>query len=145
MPVRKRKGSAVPAEAARDHASERGSVELEGTPACRRFQRAMARKWPRWHPRIYVFACKHIGSGSTWSQHAWGNAIDVMCSGDRQRELAHWAVNHADDLDVETVIYLSKVWSRTQPVWHAYGGTPHDVHVHLDFRPPKLGTPPCAT
>ena len=99
-----------------------------------------------------VFNCKQIAGSTTFSQHSWGNAVDLMASGDDLERIAHNAVrqgtektksNEGDLLPVDRVIFKERIW-RPNEGWSAYTGEPHTNHVHIDFRPAKTGRPPCA-
>ncbi len=106
-----------------------------------------------------VFNCRRIAGSSTWSQHAWGNAVDLFprppSSDDdlQRREIAHWIVwqathktrvNRWHPLPVAEVIDHDArvIWTPSRG-WHAYSGTTGD-HVHVSGSPLRTGTPPCA-
>jgi hypothetical protein len=99
-----------------------------------------------------VFNCKQIAGSSTFSQHSWGNAVDLMAAPDDLERIAHNVVNQGtkktkanggDLLPVDRVIYKDREW-RPDQGWFAYMGEPHTNHVHIDFRPALDGRPPCA-
>ncbi len=83
--------------------------------------------------------CRHIGSGSTWSQHAWGNAGDLYhrdwgysTNPTHQAYLdnvAQWIRTYFGELSIRTFIWRKK---------------DHFNHVHIDGWPKGYGTPPCA-
>lgn len=64
------------------------------------------------------------------STHYDGRAIDIFfrpVSEENRREgwqLAHWLIAHADDLDIQYVIFDDQVWSA-----HSFGGQWHDYEV----------------
>jgi hypothetical protein len=83
------------------------------------------------------------------SAHYEGRAIDVFYrpvtpeGTERGWALAHWAVAHADELDVATVIFDRQIWSvrRAADGWRPYRHPSgdldnpvlaHEDHVHLD-------------
>lgn len=94
--------------------------------------------------------CKKIYGTSVWSQHAYGNAIDlafrlpppVGFSMARQYQLADYLAEWGDDLEIGTIIIGHKVWSPSLG-WHTYQGQYH-THVHVDCVPPGTGWPECA-
>lgn len=106
-----------------------------------------------------VFSCRKISGSSSWSQHAYGNAVDLFPRGDieshaaARRAIANFIVkntttktlaNLGRKLAVAEVIDHSgrRIWTPGQG-WHAYGGTAGD-HVHVSGAPLRSGTPACA-
>jgi hypothetical protein len=106
-----------------------------------------------------VFNCRRIAGSTSWSQHAWGNAIDLFprapaSDDDHQRYvIAHWIVwqathrtrvNRMRPLPVAEVIDHDArvIWTPARG-WHRYTGTTGD-HVHVSGFPLMVGTPPCA-
>lgn len=60
------------------------------------------------------------------------------------RRVADFLVANAYQLDVATVIYDRRIWTRDGG-WRTYTGVdPHTDHVHVEGYPLKTGTPPCA-
>lgn len=130
------------------------------TPAVRRIIRVLRRS--RVSDRIAragVYSCRRIAGSSTWSQHAWGNAVDLFPdppTGDDPADLRAIAVavvrlatrrtpaNRGRRLAVARVIdhQAMRQWTPERG-WHAYGGT-RGPHVHVEGRPTRTGTPPCA-
>ena len=123
------------------------------TKACRRFIRVMQRsKVARLIHEGQVFNCRVIAGTNEYSQHAWGNAVDLMAAGANLRDIAYNAVDQGTQRTlgnrgrlcrVERVIYETREWRRGSG-WFAYTGEPHTDHVHVDFWPNRTGTPPCA-
>lgn len=81
------------------------------------------------------------------STHYDGRAIDIFfrpVSEDNRRDgwmLAHWLVAHAEDLDIQYVIFDDRFWSAhlTRAQWHDYDAPDpsneilrHLDHVHVD-------------
>lgn len=104
-----------------------------------------------------VFVCKKIVGSTSYSQHSWGNAVDLfprMGYGDEGlRTIAKAVVRHTTKrtianlgrkLEVDEVIDHNNrlIWTPSQG-WHAYGGTT-GPHIHVSGRPLRTGTPPCA-
>lgn len=100
------------------------------------------RSGPRWAKYVYlrtklrfpkvrfggIFACRKIAGTDVWSQHAWGNAVDIF---------------------VPSLAYGDAVsrWLRRRRfnvAHHLWRTTGHYDHIHLDFRPNRRGRPPCA-
>ena len=107
------------------------------------------------------FVCKQIAGSSTWSQHSWGNALDLFPIPNPQRvyvqkELRQIAdavvyqathktkANRLRKLDVAEVIDHDgrRIWTPGAG-WHDYGGTTGS-HIHVSAAPLKTGRPPCA-
>jgi hypothetical protein len=106
-----------------------------------------------------VYACRKISGSSSWSQHSWGNAVDIFPKGDPEvhaavrkaiRNTVVWQATHKTvanrgrKLDVAEVIDHSGrvIWTPSKG-WHTYTGSTGD-HVHVSGAPLKTGTPPCA-
>ncbi len=108
-----------------------------------------------------VFSCRPIAGSSTYSQHSWGNAVDlfpktgphsdadakdraiiaaVIVKNTTKRTIA----NRGRKLPVSQVIDHDGrvIWTPEQG-WHGYTGTTGD-HVHVSGAPLRTGTPPCA-
>lgn len=89
--------------------------------------------------RAGVTNCRRIANSSTWSQHAWGNALDLYSvafgySTDprHQRfldEVAAWVRTYFDELSARTLLWRVR---------------DHFNHIHLDGWPKGYSTPPCA-
>ena len=99
-----------------------------------------------------VYNCRKIANSDSWSQHSWGHAIDFMCAGQNVEKIARNIIlqgtkrtiaNRGKRVPIERVIWGTRMW-RYGIGEVPYGGVPHVTHVHVDFRPNKTGTPPCA-
>jgi hypothetical protein len=107
------------------------------------------------------FVCKKIVGSSSWSQHSWGNALDLFPVGGKPlaiiqaelRDIANAVVYQAKNktkanrlrkLDVAEVIDhdAQRIWTPSQG-WHDYGGTT-GAHIHVSAAPLRTGTPACA-
>lgn len=92
--------------------------------------------------------CKRILGSSSWSQHAYGNAIDLAFAVPppvgfdlkRQDALVNYLVAHADELAIYHAIHRNRAWTRGSG-WGFYGGVYH-THVHIDCDPQGTGWPP---
>lgn len=96
------------------------------TPNAARVRDELLAKWGAQISHIGVTNCRRIAGSSTWSQHAWSNALDIHTSDDTGSIIAAVLRN---DPNSKTVL------------WHVPG---HFDHVHVDFWPTGHGTPPCA-
>jgi hypothetical protein len=106
------------------------------------------------HLQWRVFSCRKIADTNYWSQHAWGNALDLFPKDSKNNdEIAGAAVtqatkrtfaNRGRKLDLSNVIdHLNgHIWTPGTG-WHDYKGTV-GPHVHVQAAPIKTGTPACA-
>jgi hypothetical protein len=107
------------------------------------------------------YVCKQISGSSTWSQHSWGNALDLFPKPSRQQATVERELRAIADAVVYQATHLTKanrgrklavaevidhdagrIWTPSQG-WHSYGGTT-GVHIHVSAAPLKTGIPPCA-
>ena len=107
-----------------------------------------------------VFNCRKIADSSSWSQHAWGNAVDLfpkgteyaeklarcraICNGVVYQATHRTKANRLRKLDVARVIDHEnrRDWTPSAG-WTPYGGNT-GLHGHVEGQPTKTGTPPCA-
>jgi len=82
---------------------------------------------------IGVTAVRFIAETHTWSQHAYGNAVDFMCSGEKHRQIAYFLNANRGGLDIAHLL--------ADPYFPSPLGN-HYTHVHVDFFPQWGGTPP---
>ena len=82
---------------------------------------------------IGVVAVRFIEGTTTWSQHAYGNAVDFMCAGQLHRQIAYFLDANRGGLDIAHLLADPYFPS---PLGNHYG------HVHCDFYPQWGGTPP---
>ena len=82
---------------------------------------------------IGVTAVRFIEGTTTWSQHAYGNAVDFMCTGDLHRRIAYFLDANRGGLDIAHLL--------ADPYFPSPLGN-HYNHVHADFFPQWGGTPP---
>lgn len=83
-------------------------------------------KWP--NLEYQVWNCRKIAGSTTYSQHSWGNAIDILGPTKTLDEVAFWLQEHRDQLDIRVLLWRVKN---------------HYDHIHIDFWPKGYGTPPC--
>jgi hypothetical protein len=101
-----------------------------------------------------VYSCRKISGTNYWSQHSWGNAVDLFPELVRHNDdIAKAAVtqatkrtwaNRGRKLELSNVIdhLNSRVWTPGTG-WHPYNGSV-GPHVHVQAAPIKTGQPPCA-
>jgi hypothetical protein len=82
---------------------------------------------------IGVVAVRFIAETTTWSQHAYGNAVVFMCSGELHRRIAFFLDANRRGLDIAHLL--------ADPYFPSPLGN-HYNHVHVDFYPQWGGTPP---
>jgi hypothetical protein len=82
---------------------------------------------------IGVTAVRFIAETHTWSQHAYGNAVDFMSSGEKHRQIAFFLNANRGGLDIAHLL--------ADPYFPSPLGN-HLNHVHVDFLPAWGGTPP---
>lgn len=137
---------------------ESTSVE---TPAVDRVCRVLDRTRARRHIAYGAcYACRRISGSSSWSQHSWGNAVDLfprsqndVADATDRRVIANTVVyqathrtvaNRGRKLDVAEVIDHSgrRIWTPSRG-WHGYLGALGN-HIHVSASPLRSGVPPCA-
>lgn len=94
------------------------------TVPCQRFIDACKARWAGL--TYQVFNCRRIAGTSSWSQHAFANAVDIFGQERVLDEVARYARSRSD---VRTVLWQVR---------------DHYDHVHVDFHPKGTNTPPCA-
>jgi hypothetical protein len=102
----------------------------EATPAIRQVIRRLDRRFGVRIASAGVFVCRNIAGSSSPSQHAWGNAVDVVGSRTALDAVARFARSQTMRR------YVSQV------LWQV---PDHYGHVHISGRPYREGTPPCMT
>lgn len=76
-----------------------------------------------------IIVCRKISGSKTWSQHAWGNALDVFASKSVGDQIFRWV--KANQVRLGTGLVLWQVKN-------------HFDHLHIEGAFKKYGTPPCA-
>ena len=129
------------------------------TPPIERFVRILGRA--QVEPFIHhagVYNCRKIYGSTTWSQHAWGNSVDLFPNpednyGEACNRMAEAAVTQATKRTLanrgrkaelaEVIDHQNmQMWTPSSG-WRDYGGT-HGAHVHVTGSPKRTGEPPCA-
>ena len=82
---------------------------------------------------IGTVAVRFIEGTTTWSQHAYGNAVDFMVAGEEHRRIAFFLDANRSGLDIAHLL--------ADPYFPSPLGN-HYNHVHADFYPQWGGTPP---
>ena len=84
-----------------------------------------------------IDSCRKISGSSSWSQHAWGNALDIGVG-----------TNQAlGDLVYQYLVRNKTRFGLGTICWKSAGGcdpAAHKDHVHVEGLPKRRGTPPCA-
>jgi len=77
-----------------------------------------------------IFNCRKIaGSADQWSDHAWGNALDVFVSKKRGDAIVRW-LKKRPRFNINYIL------------WQV---PDHYDHIHISFNPSRTGQiPPCA-
>ena len=107
------------------------------------------------------YNCRTVAGSSSYSQHAWGNALDLFPKGHKDPELvqvdlraiARAVVAHATKvtianrgrkLRVAQVIDhdARQIWTPSSG-WQVYTGTT-GAHIHVSADPMRTGKPSCA-
>lgn len=93
------------------------------------------------YPQLAIgrWNCRKISGSSRWSEHAWGNGLDLThrdygYTTDPANQafldgVNEWLETHRDDLSIRVLL-----WRKPS----------HYNHIHVDFWPRGHGTPPCA-
>lgn len=94
------------------------------------------------------YADRNIAGTSIKSDHAYGLALDFMCSIPTGDRLAAYAKDHAAAYGITYIIHNRKIWSvaRSKEGWRTYSGeNPHTDHVHISFKSSGGGSLPTDT
>jgi len=130
------------------------SISTITAPVARAIKVAQRAKFSKYIYQAGVYNCRKIDGTNTWSQHSWGNAVDLFTrSALNNKRAANGIVyqtthrtiaNKFKKLDVYRVIdhENSRDWVKGAG-WTKYGGA-KGLHVHVEGDPVKTGTPPCA-
>jgi hypothetical protein len=76
-----------------------------------------------------VTNCRPIAGSTTWSQHAWSNALDIHGATTLLDKVYAWLIAHRYELQIRVILWRVK---------------DHYDHIHVDPWPKGIGTPPCA-
>lgn len=115
------------------------------------------RRWARKRiSRGEVYNCKTDSAGPPplYSAHAFGDAVDLMCSAGPEAlsRIAHRAVQDATSrtfanrgrrTEVIFVIFEREQWTKEHG-WQPYTGVPHTDHVHVACSYSTVHVPACA-
>ncbi len=100
-----------------------------------------------------VYNCRKIAGSNSWSEHSFGNAVDLFCHEADMQQIGDAVVRQTTKttkanggmlVPVHYVIITGSVWTADRG-WHPYTGYHPPTHVHVDFDPLHTGqTPACA-
>ncbi len=114
-----------------------------GTDPVDKFRAVVFSRWPTtesWG----ICNCRPIAGSNSWSQHSWCNAEDYHADEQTMKEITALGRNNWQLYRSGYVIH-DKMVSFEGDSSHVYNGVdPHYDHVHIDFTPERIGTPPCA-
>lgn len=103
--------------------------DICGIPAVKEFAGWVREKWPK--ARFAGSCVCKYSSGTTWSDHAYGAAIDYFDTWADMEAMRDFAIANAHALGVKYVILGDRIWSALGG-WSNYGGSYH-YHVHVSF------------
>lgn len=97
------------------------------TPSADRIRSQVRGRWPE--AEIQVYNRRYIAGTTTWSQHAWGNALDIFAPMPMLDEIADFlrGRKRAGILPVGLIL------------WRVAN---HFDHIHVEGEPKQTGTPP---
>lgn len=111
-----------------------------GTPAAERTEVEIRRRFAGMFLSIGQYNRRKISGSTTWSQHSWGNALDIMVGGTlntgtpeglRNGDIMYaWLVANKKALGIRYIL-----WRRKN----------HYNHIHVDFWPKGYATPPVSS
>lgn len=125
------------------------AADTPGTPAIDKVYSAVFRNPAYANKGVVswgIVNCRRIAGSSSWSQHAWGNGLDIHASFAVMTDLAAFLAMEARDgrLPIAQILFDGKAWTPDQG-WHpANLSSPHTDHIHVSGSPMQGGTPPCA-
>lgn len=101
---------------------------------------------------VGIYNCRVIAGTNSMSIHGVGRALDIMIptiGGDADNDLgdpiAHWLIENAAHIGVQTVIWDKSIWRVSRnPKFGSYtGSNPHvdHLHVELNIEASEQGTP----
>lgn len=104
-------------------------MAYQGTPAAEQTEAAIRDRFSHLFSSIGQYNRRYIGGTVIWSQHAYGNALDIMvgyknyAAGD---VIYAFLAKNKEALGIRTLL------------WRV---TAHHDHIHVDFWPRGIGTP----
>ncbi len=108
---------------------------MADTPHATRTREALQQNFPgRLKISSNVGVCRKIKHSESYSQHSWGNALDIYGTAEHLARAHSFLLANRDALSINTLCYNGE------------GGctTDHKDHIHADFWPKGLNVPPCA-
>jgi hypothetical protein len=100
------------------------------TPSAERIKNEVRGRWP--NVAFQVYNVRYIAGTRTWSQHSWGNALDIFGTVAEMDEIALFLESRksAGLLPIGTILWRVR---------------DHYDHIHVEGTPKMTGTPPGAT
>lgn len=89
--------------------------------------------------RMEIQSCRKIAGSSNWSQHSWGNAVDIFPKDKTQGDQIYAFLLAAKQNGLLPISVIC---------WQDNGGCDaeaHRDHIHVAGSPRKTGVPPCAS
>lgn len=130
------------------------STSVQTSP-CKRVGRVMQRaNVARLISHAGCYNCRTISGSTVYSQHAWGNALDLFpenaVHNDEIADAVVYQAKHRTKANrfrrlrvAEVIDHLNRrIWTPAGG-WRVYGGT-IGPHVHVTASPKRYGTPDCA-
>ena len=83
---------------------------------------------------VGVYNRRYIGGTTTWSQHSWANGLDLyVVTIEEGDQLYAWLRSQREELGIRVLLW------RVSGHWNV---SPPRRHLHADFWPKGIGTPP---
>jgi hypothetical protein len=111
------------------------AASTNGTPAEQRYAAALFSVFPSLKS-AGVYSRRKILGSTTWSQHAWGNAIDVVGGTTEMNAGANWSFANRANYNIAHLLWQGR------NMINGLGVYDHFNHFHSDFNPQGTGTPP---
>jgi hypothetical protein len=113
------------------------------TPGSEKLRKHLLAKFPGTIRSIGGYSCRpNTASPEETSLHGTGRALDVMipttrsgrADNTRGDKVAHYLVEHAEELQVQYIIWDQSSWSPGSEETAPYGGpNPHVDHIHVEI------------
>lgn len=111
-----------------------------GTPAAERTEAEIRRRFPGMFDSIGQYNRRKISGSTSWSQHSWGNALDIMVGGSLNsgtpEGYRRGDIMYAFLSANKTALGIRYI------LWRRYN---HHNHIHVDFWPKGVYTPPLSS
>lgn len=121
------------------------------TDATELFVGALNEAFPR-AGSLGIYNRRKISNSIYWSQHAWGNGVDITSPAGVAKPAMNDATSQSNPRYFDHYLYMDRVNSwimKNAYVYHVrtrlWRRTNHYNHIHVDFNPKQYGTPPLLT